>query len=493
MAKQREEDFATSILQPYVDIPESDDMHVLRGVSQLEEQEQLDIVVRQITEPFWNACIAAVNTPKRIVRVCAVGTPGIGKTTATPILIRLLLHQTKTVVYLVRTTANVSFYYEFIPSQENAGQVSVNVYPESITRSKIPSLRLNSTYYVVDPGQTKDSCNPDNNFLPKTIIVASPDDRHWGERELTKRRGSVKGQRKYFPLWSEDEILVLGRTIYPSFSEELIRERFRKAGGVPRHVFSDNEDDFNAHLKDQKDAVNLLTPSAAEDIVMQRMEHVVTFDKAQPRSALIGFALNAEDRTFDKYTAVVLSKYISELIFQGHMKFLWNEMGRLGQDGDGIFESYARQLLLQRVTLVGRPGVGKSDPFRQENTFMQKTIGGCSQISMVEDLVESATARPNIVFHSLNKQYPLIDFAYRHEEVIFAFQATIGDSHTADAKAIKELEDRVNAQGFELELFYLVPREKYVNFNTQPVKPMSTCKIWHVSITAPNEEQKTYE
>ena len=63
-----------------------------------------DVIIRNITEHFWQACIDQVdeyneNDNKRY-RVCAVGTPGIGKTASTPILIRRLLSKGHTVVSL---------------------------------------------------------------------------------------------------------------------------------------------------------------------------------------------------------------------------------------------------------------------------------------------------------------------------------------------------------------------------------------------------------
>ena len=59
-----------------------------------------NIVIRNITEPFWKACLAE-NDASYPERVCAIGTPGIGKTTSTAYLIRMLLMRSKptTIVY----------------------------------------------------------------------------------------------------------------------------------------------------------------------------------------------------------------------------------------------------------------------------------------------------------------------------------------------------------------------------------------------------------
>ena len=177
-AFNRASDFVLSIMNASPDpIRNSDSMTVVRNVFDLETGETRDIILRNITEPFWQACINVVNTPR--LRVAAVGTPGIGKTTSTPWLIRMLLEQKQTVVYLIRTEDKSSWYYEFIP-HSNVRKVTINVYPEALTKNTIPSLKCPDTYYIVDPGRSKDNCDPPANFQAKVILVPSPDARRPG-------------------------------------------------------------------------------------------------------------------------------------------------------------------------------------------------------------------------------------------------------------------------------------------------------------------------
>jgi hypothetical protein len=96
--------FIKSLMQAkYKDIPGSGGMQVLKNIYRLESGESKDIVVRNCTIPFWEECIKVVNTPNRRDRVAAIGTPGTGKTTSTPILIRMLLERNETALYLVRS------------------------------------------------------------------------------------------------------------------------------------------------------------------------------------------------------------------------------------------------------------------------------------------------------------------------------------------------------------------------------------------------------
>jgi hypothetical protein len=94
--------FSTAIMKDYEDIPNSNGMQVLRNVPNRVTGNPKNIVLRSITEDFWENVISTTEDPEYRFRVCAVGTPGVGKTKATPILIRLLLLMKRTVIYHVR-------------------------------------------------------------------------------------------------------------------------------------------------------------------------------------------------------------------------------------------------------------------------------------------------------------------------------------------------------------------------------------------------------
>ena len=115
-------------------------------------------------------------------------------------------------------------------------------------------------------------------------------------------------------------------------------------------------------------------------------------------------------------------------------------------------------------------------------------VGGCRGIQQVTDIVLAARATPNVVFHSVNTRYPLIDFLYQSGEGHFhAFQATIGATHTANQIKIKQLQRKVG--GWEiLTLYYLVQDKTFLNFATRPANPQTRgvkCKIVHVLIQNP--------
>ena len=162
-------------------------------------------------------------------------------------MIRLLLQQRRTVVYVVKSDLNENWYYEFIPE-----------YPGKVDLLRIPSLKNPNTYYIVDSGDKDTSCNPGYLFEPKVIIVPSPNSKHWGGKEFSKLRGNNKGFFMFCPLWTLHELVTArhffarttategdsqGQTTQenvvrdPRLDVKEIQRRYRIVGGVPRHIF----------------------------------------------------------------------------------------------------------------------------------------------------------------------------------------------------------------------------------------------------------------
>jgi hypothetical protein len=121
--------YCTAIMKDYEEIQGSDDMKVIRDVPNLEAFGATNVVIRNITEDFWDKIIKLTETKGQRYRVCAVGTPGIGKTTATAVLIRKLLLMNRTVVFRIRTEKKDGWVYEFTPvlaTEEGTIDVKVN-------------------------------------------------------------------------------------------------------------------------------------------------------------------------------------------------------------------------------------------------------------------------------------------------------------------------------------------------------------------------------
>ena len=479
------------------DIPDLETLEDIENIEDLEDLEVgkglVNIVLRSIVEPFWQSCIDRVEAvfPNHRYRVCAVGTPGIGKTFTTPLLLRMLLLNNSSVVYIRRTEERDSWFYEFIPTSDGKNPYVVNVYPEESTKFRdIPSLRDPSAYYVVDPGESQVSCNPKPSFKARVIIISSPNDRHWGAGEFVKRRGNQLGTFRYYPLWNLNEVLC-GLDFFNSdeisLSPQKLAERYRQVGGVPRHLFADM-DEYKDILDRQKRAVKAVNSEQAMDIVSGEIDTDGLLDSKSPKSAVIGIELADNDHgAFTERKAVPISAVAAEQVFLKHITTLWNDM--VANERPLVFESYLRTVLtnveidVSKLTEQGTATSPRSAP--------PSKIGGYSGIqivsggSIVKAAIESPTA--NILFYSSNQSYPLIDFACKDSNgTILAFQATTGPRHDASKSQIADLEDQVGERG--LMLYYL-HADRSGGFKTDPVKPKTRfCRIFHVKILKPDEE-----
>ena len=508
-------------------------MKTLRSVPLLDKNKTIDVLVRTITERFWKDCIRLVDDPKMSYRVCVVGTPGIGKTTVTAVLIRILLEmimkmnddeeedekedggkkrkKRPAVVYLIRSEDKSLWFYEFMPSPDRKS-VSVQVYPEKGGVGSVESLKKPSSYYIVDPGRTKDSCDPHELFEAKVIIVSSPDSRHWGDSDFTKSKDPVAGLFMYYPLWTLNELITAGPKIDSGITQKEIISRYRQIGGVPGNIFSTPES-LKAALVKQDEAVNELSEKQVMDIANKNVKDLSTFASSQPRSAIMGYLVPEENGKplFRTCAVELLSPLVAEKVYSTHMRILWNTMISLKENGWHIFEAYCRLLMKsdRPIKLESRECVG----IREKN--LEKTdwiwLGGCKKIKLSLNIVEAAHAEKCMtVFHSTQRSYKLIDFIYKDKSNCFhAFQVTTGEKHEAKVETINELVNFISrlstesetlgkdtrasrrAKRVKLTIYYLVPGEKFAKFTTNPVNPRkegACCSIRHVLIPNPSKE-----
>jgi hypothetical protein len=187
-------------MKDYEKIAGSNGMKVLRDIIHPEGTKTYDVIFHNISKEYWQKVIEETEDN----HVCALGTPGIGKTSTTCVLIRLLLQKKKTVVYHLRTLQKEGMVYIYTPSMINS-TVDVDVVDEKDFKAN--NNNTSSTYYVVDPGQTKGTCDLGDTFKGKVLILASPDSCYWGDSQFFKGRNNVSGTLLVYPIWSLDELI----------------------------------------------------------------------------------------------------------------------------------------------------------------------------------------------------------------------------------------------------------------------------------------------
>jgi hypothetical protein len=442
------------------------------------------VVLRNITELYWLKVIETTENN----RVCALGTPGIGKSFSACIVIRLLLQDKKTVVYHRRTVDKDGLVYIFSPSMTSL-DIDVRVIQESNFKKREKSIHNESTYYVVDPERTKDTCDPDKDYKGNVIIVASPDEGHWGASEFDKRRLGKAGQFLYYPVWDEWELVCAGPFMNSEIKEEEIRKRFLRFGGVPRYIFESNL--LRAESK-QQIALKKVNAQTVLDLVFEERSILETSARDFPNGILLAYKLCESDNgKFTDYYTELASDYLYEDIAYKFMNVLWNRISSSeGTFDPYLFEAYCRCLihgiLHSNATKTFTMKVAKGKK-KEETNLEQNVVLPCtSLVERVEDIVASAKANALCLYYPTSKKQKLIDFMYRQNDVYNMFQATIGLKHEANPAHIVEFSlclirgrhdwlldgvDNDERTLPKINFYYMVPDFRFATFVTDPVDP----------------------
>jgi hypothetical protein len=498
--------FVDSLMKTtYINVSESAGMTVLRGIYTFETATENGIVVTtSATNAFWDACIKTAESSEMRYRVAVVGNSCIGKTHGTPILIRKLLEQKKTVVYIVRTDRKESWYYEFVPT--TSGTYAAEVYPEKTKRCLIPSLALSSTYYIVDPGMTHDSCDPPLCFQPKVIILAPLRSRHWGDSTFETQRHTVQGCLKYFPPWSLDDVLAAQPILCPSISKDTMRRRYRLFGGIPGDVFARSSQEKTI-LQYQEGALQELSmyqrnhsKDRVKSIAEGRMDAMNCFGGV-PKALLMAYIPALDDQgTFDKARPILISYSIADKLFSKHIKDLWDLMVRGTIKSKLVFEAYIRTLVLDptktHLTFRARQirsGKGRSllrQGVSTKYTFLwQKVvIPCCKEVRIVADplaTVTNAESDPYILFHAWDPSFEETDCAFKDDVGRIHILTTYASK--ANTAWMQHIATMVQSASSAVTLYNLLPSENLEEVSSIPTvgNDAAAFAMWDVSVPRP--------
>eukprot|EP00978_Attheya_sp_CCMP212_P033979 scaffold140115_cov44-Attheya_sp.AAC.6 len=449
----------------------SPDVGYLEDIPMLISGQKKTIVLTQEVEQFWEACFQSSQTH----RVCAVGSPGAGKSLTMLYLIRILLENEKKVVYMNRTQEKDSYYYAWKKGED--GNYTTTVYLEALPIKQVISVangdRVGDTYFLCDPGMTLTSCNPSSSLNASVVINASGDDRHWGGKEFTKEKedpGVQFGVKMVFPLPKRRQLLDACHLFSVSATRKQVEERHRMFGSIPRNVFA-NQNLVAALLRQQETDLAMMSSDMTRRIVNNTAE-LNTSSQNCPPSSIMGITSDPKD--FAAQKAIYISDLVAENVAKKHIKDMWNEVSASENSPSRglLFEAYLRSVLKEKAQKVRmRNACGKSS--KDYNGLFFGELGGCVDIERTDDMIGTCqTGRERVIYYSYNESEPLVDFMYKVGQCYYAIQVTIHEDHDCGGEKLENFFAELTLQeDEELNLVYTVPDGIFKRFVTKPVAP----------------------
>ena len=146
---------------------------------------------------------------------------------------------------------------------------------------------------------------------------------------------------------------------------------------------------------------------------------------------------------FRRFNIVVSSKLVLAKLVKHNVMFMWNLMISLSVEQGGfgwkIFENICHNRMLGDPLEYSnyRYYNGTALVIGQNNSPLM--LGGCNAIKgTTGNLITAARRDERVLFYSYDPKYPLIDYIYRTGSTFYAFQTTVGKTHSCDVKHLFE-------------------------------------------------------
>jgi hypothetical protein len=324
-----------------------------------------------------------------------------------------------------------------------------------------------STLYFFEPDYTKHE--PVSTEIP-TMITVSPDILRY--KEFLKQRG---GTRLYMPVWTEAELLALGKTLSPTSTEEELKERIREFGGILRYVFGseDVQEEARSNRKQAIIEVDLRYLLAAATIEDVRVSHFIAqFSNIPTRDtekskAFRSFEIDLVSEVVEKELQVKM-KALST--FDKIVTLLKNDQspGYFSKLCRDIYEEVIAERLVQGVTWQQKGNLSK------EYSEFKLQLNSSTTLPLFSKMENDTLYRPS------KENYPLIDIIYKQNEKFFAIQVSreVGGKRSIDKSTIIKFLDHLKAESIEEDFaYYYCPSPQYADSATVTISYPKEWKI----------------
>ena len=434
------------------------------------------ILLREPVRAFWKETAAKLLAGKHVV---AVGSPGIGKSSTHPYLLKLLLETGRPVVFLKRgLPPKYGTYYEFRPRE---GGYEAFEYDEvDVRKGTIASLQDPDAFLLIEPyGQRK---LPDRDIKARIALVCSPNREHYRGMEKTGP-DEFGATSLYFPHWTLDELYEARPYMCDDNGDPILAnnedvdERVRLYGLIPRHVFSEDPAMVDS-------SQNTALARVSEDHVKMIMNALdggtaIEIDDSSslsPSSYVIAYESKSP---FSSRTIVVVSDHVKAELWNLHSSVLFRQV-QFGESpiARHMFEPYCREQIAKKdgATFKIRSCVGKrekKDGSPQLSPYIPRVGDAKWKIEKVGELYDTDLL-PETLYHSASDTQKLIDALVKREDGgVDGFQFTLGDTHTCNTQHLGAFASKFGTSARPFRLYYVVPFITFTDFVTVPVTPVA--------------------
>ena len=326
----------------------------------------------------------------------------------------------------------------------------------------------NKVVYLFDPcGETPREPMAVEAF---TIVTASPNPAHY--KQFLKRVGRIR----LLPVWSEKEVLELRKSMPNAPSEEEVIERFGKYGGIPRSIFSLEQDKVKTKLDAAIENFNFsdlrayfkLGELPDTEEAHGHGSHKVIHAEVNDQFDSTHLDFNSE-YIEDKVLEVGLEQrrreylhFFSSALKQGITKLLAGKM----------YDWYVKNSIAEREKALWQ----KDGVFKKDAVLRQIKEGGWER--PVEKVVEFEKMKPGTFVVPSEAGFPAADILLRVEvdqkAYLVAFSATVSTKHDFNLRGLMkripdfpwkrqegENKDLVEAQRDNFRLVWLLPTKEF--------------------------------
>ena len=448
------------------------------------------IFLRARVVAFWNVVMELLRSEHHVV---VIGSPGVGKTSTHPYLLRLLLQTRRPVVFLVRGKDLGGTYYEFRP-KDGGGYEAFEYDEADVKMQTIPALTDSNAFFIIEPAGQR---SPPHYWVKARIaLVCSPNRKHFKgmEKTGTFEFGAVT---RYFPLWSLDEVLEARPYMLDAKKAPIVRndtnlkELVFHYGPIVRILFSLTISEFEASQaraisKLSEDQVKLIVEALDSNTAIE----IDASNDGAPSSLIVAYE---SEYPFDSVRIVIVSDFVKSEIWRRYSTLLRRRV-KFGESRGAwqFFEAHCRFLIAHEADAAFeiRDCVGKREQAtqkKQQNTYyIPRSRDVKWTIEKVDATLklQNVDLQPGTLYHSSSETQELVDaIVMREDGGVDGFQFTLAMTHDCISDSLSAFASKFGKPGLPFRLYYAVPCENFKKFITNPVKPLAAdAEVYHLSV-----------